>query len=448
MSSLPPPAAPVTPSLRKPFYRSGTFWIVVALVAGVVLGGFFPQDLYPDAYDFFRFLSRAFIALVKGLIVPLLISTIIVGIAQTGDLKAVGRMGVRALLYFEIVTTIALFIGMGVANWLRPGDGLPLDRTVVDAGVRPETEQTFYDHLMHLFPSNLIKHAAEGDVLPVVVFAVLFGIALTRVGERGKPVLAFFDSVAQIMFKYTDLVMRLTPLGVFGAMAYNVSHMAAGQHIDGELVRGWPAVLWLVGRYARLVGSLYLALVILFVVVFVPVMVFVARVKVLAFMRQIREPAMLAFTTASSEAALPRLLEEVVAFGVPRRVASFVIPTGYSFNLDGSTLYVVLASLTIAQAAGIEMTIGQQLLMLVAFMLTSKGVAGVPRASLVIIAGTASSFGLPAEAGVAMLLAVDEIMDMARTAINVIGNAIASAVIARWEGVLGSNEGEASGLDV
>lgn len=446
--SLPVPAAPVTPSQRKPFYRSGTFWIVVALLCGVVFGGFMPQDQFPVAYDFFRFLSRAFIALVKGLILPLLLSTIIVGIAQTGDLKSVGRMGVRALLYFEVVTTIALVIGMGVANWLRPGDGLPLDVSVTDAGVRPATEMSGWDHAMHLFPSNLIKHAAEGDILPVVVFAVLFGIALTRVGERGQTVLSFFDSVSQIMFKYTDLVMRLTPVGVFGAMAYNVSHMAAGQEIAGEVVRGWPAVFWLVGRYARLVGSLYLALLILFVVVFVPVMAFVARVRIIAFMRQIREPALMAFTTASSEAALPRLLEEVVAFGVPRRVASFVIPTGYSFNLDGSTLYVVLASLTIAQAAGIEMSLGQQVLMLVVFMLTSKGVAGVPRASLVIIAGTASSFGLPAEAGVAMLLAVDEVMDMARTCINVIGNAIASLVIARWEGVLGTNVGEASGMDV
>lgn len=435
------------PVAKKPWYRSGTFWIFVALVLGVALGGSFPQDAYPEVYELFRFLSRAFIALIKGLIVPLLVSTIVVGIAQTGDLKAVGRMGAKALVYFEVVTTIALFIGLAIANWVRPGDGLPIDLGVTSSGVTTTAPQSGWDIALHLFPSNLAKHWYDGDLLPIVVFAVLFGIALTRVGERGKPVLALLESVAQVMFKYTDLVMRLTPLGVFGAMAYNVSHMAAGHEVGGEMIRGWPAVIYLVGRYARLVGSLYLALIVLFCVVFVPVML-VARIRVLAFLRQIREPATIAFTTASSEAALPRLLEDVVAFGVPRRVASFVIPAGYSFNLDGSTLYLVLASLTIAQAAHVEMSLSQQIVMVLAFMLTSKGVAGVPRATLVIIAGTCASFGLPGEAGVAMLLAVDEIMDMARTTINVIGNALASVVIARWEGVLGTNVGEADKMDV
>ncbi|AKF03688.1 dicarboxylate/amino acid:cation symporter [Sandaracinus amylolyticus] len=444
--SISAPAEPIHPVAKKPWYRSGTLWIVVGLVLGVVLGGFFPQDQHPVAYELFRFLSRAFIALIKGLIVPLLVSTIIVGIAQTGDLKAVGRMGAKALIYFEVVTTIALFVGLFVANWLRPGDGLPIDLSAT-SGVAPAAPQSGWDLALHLFPSNLAKHWAEADLLPIVVFAVLFGISLTRIGERGAPVMAFAESVAQVMFKYTDLVMRLTPLGVFGAMAYNVSHMAAGHEVDGHVVHGWPAVFYLLGRYARLVGSLYLALLIFFTFVLVPVMLIV-RIKVLPFLRQIREPALTAFTTASSEAALPRLLEDVIAFGVPRRVASFVIPAGYSFNLDGSTLYLVLASLTIAQAAHIELTISQQLLMVLAFMLTSKGVAGVPRATLVIIAGTAASFGLPGEAGVAMLLAVDEVMDMARTTINVIGNGLASVVIARWEGVLGTNPEESAKLDV
>jgi Na+/H+-dicarboxylate symporter len=316
--------------------------------------------------------------------------------------------------------------------------------------VAPVAPQSGWDLALHLFPSNFALHASQGDLLPIVVFAVLFGVSLTRIGERGKLVLSFFEAVAQVMFKYTDMVMRLTPLGVFGAMAYNVSHMAAGHCApatgpsggpleacaDADVLRGWPAVLYLVGSYAKLVGSLYLALILLFLLVFVPVLVIV-RVKPLAYLRAIREPAITAFTTASSEAALPRLLEEVVHFGVPRRVASFVIPAGYSFNLDGSTLYLVLASVTIAQAAGIEQSLSEQLVMLLAFMLTSKGVAGVPRATLVIIAGTCASFGLPGEAGVAMLLAVDEVMDMARTTINVIGNGLASIVIARWEGVLG-----------
>ena len=426
------------------WYRSSTLWIFVGLLLGVILGGSLPKDLHPTAYELFRFLSKAFIALIKGLIVPLLVSTIVVGIAQTGDLKAVGRMGGKALLYFEVVTTLALFIGLALANWLRPGDRLPLE--VGPTALALAKPQSGWDTALHLFPSNVIRHAADGDILPVVIFATLLGISLTRVGERGRPVLAFFDGLAQVMFKYTDLVMRLTPLGVFGAMAYNMSQMAAGHRVGDTVLKGWPAVLHLLGEYARLVGSLYLALLLLFGLVFVPVML-IAGIRIFAFLRAIRDPALTAFSTASSEAALPRLLEEVVLFGVPRRVASFVIPTGYSFNLDGSTLYLVLASLTIAQAAKVELTLTQQLTMVFTFMLTSKGVAGVPRATLVIIAGTCQSFGLPGEAGVAMLLAVDELMDMARTTINVIGNALAAVVIARWEGVFGTNPEEKAGLE-
>ncbi|WP_306590956.1 dicarboxylate/amino acid:cation symporter [Geothrix sp. 21YS21S-4] len=421
----------------RPWYRSSTLWIFTGLVLGVLLGGFLPQNQYPWAYDAFRFLSKAFISLIKGLIVPLLLSTIIVGIAQTGDIKAVGRMGGKALLYFEIVTTLALFIGLAVANWLKPGAHLPLDMGA-HAAVATAKAKTGWEIALHLFPSNLIQHAAEGDILPVVIFASLFGVALTKVGERGKPVLAFFDGVAQTMFKYTDFVMTLTPLGVFGAMAYNVSHMAAGHTVNGVLLKGWPAVLHLLKQYSLLVGSLYLALGLLFVLVFIPV-AWLAGVRILGFVKAIKDPALTAFSTASSEAALPKLLEEVVRFGVPRRVASFVIPTGYSFNLDGSTLYLVLASLAIAQAAGIHLSLGHQLLMVFTFMLTSKGVAGVPRATLVIIAGTCGSFGLPGEAGIAMLLAVDEIMDMGRTMVNVIGNGLASVVVARWEGVFGTD---------
>ncbi|MBK9259964.1 MAG: cation:dicarboxylase symporter family transporter [Polyangiaceae bacterium] len=426
------------------WYRSSTFWIFVGLFLGVVLGGFFPQDDYPTAYEFFRFLSKAFISLIKGLIVPLLISTIIVGIAQTGDLRSVGRLGGKSLLYFEVVTTLALIIGLGIANWWKPGEHLPIDLS--SSGPTLAKPQSGWDTALHLFPSNLIKHAAEGDILPVVVFASMFGISLTRIGEKGKLILDFFKGTSEVMFKYTDMVMKLTPIGVFGAMAYNVSHMAAEHTVNGVVVRGWPAVLYLMKQYALLVGSLYFALVALFCLVFVPIML-IAGVKVVAFLRAVREPALTAFSTASSEAALPRLLEEMVLFGVPRRIASFVIPTGYSFNLDGSTLYLVLASLTIAQAAKIELSLSQQITMLLAFMLSSKGVAGVPRASLVIIAGTCASFGLPGEAGIAMLLAVDELMDMARTMINVIGNALASVVIAKWEGVFGTAPEDAVGLE-
>lgn len=425
---------------RKPWYRSSTLWIFVGLLMGIVLGGFLPQDRFPWAYESFRFLSKAFISLIKSIIVPILVATIITGIAQTGDIKAVGRMGGKALLYFEVVTTLALIIGLAVANWIRPGAGLPLKTT---EHVALAAQKSGWEIALHAFPSNFFKHAAEADILPVVVFATLIGIALTKVPEKGKPVLGFFEGLAQVMFKYTDMVMALTPLGVFGAMAYNVSHMAAGQTVNGELIRGWHAVAHLIGQYAKLVGSLYFALALLVVLVFIPVML-AFRVPIRGFFRAIKDPALTAFSTASSEAALPKLLEEMVRFGVPRRVASFVIPTGYSFNLDGSTLYLVLASLAIAQAAGIHMSLTQQVTMVFMFMLTSKGVAGVPRATLVIIAATCASFGLPGEAGVAMILAVDEIMDMARTTVNVTGNGLASAVIARWEGVFGTEgEGEA-----
>lgn len=429
----------MTDGEKRPWWRSSTLWIFIGLALGVLLGGFFPQDHHPTVYNLFRFLSKAFIALIKGLIVPLLLSTIVVGIAQTGDIRAVGRMGAKALLYFEVVTTVALGIGLLIANTVRPGDGLPLDAGAHVGGVAAQRARDGWEIALHMFPSNVVQHAAQGDILPVVVFATLLGLALARAGDAGRPVFAFFEGFSKVMFRYTEMVMALTPLGVFGAMGYNISHMAAGHVVDGQLIKGWPAVIYLLGRYARLVGSLYLSLAVMFFFVFVPILL-VCRVKVREFLGAIREPALTAFSTASSEAALPRLLEKMVEFGVPRRVAGFVIPTGYSFNLDGSTLYLVFASLAIAQAARVELSVTQQLTMVLTFMLSSKGVAGVPRATLVIIAGTCASYGLPGEAGVAMLLAVDEVMDMARTALNVTGNALASVVIARWEGVFRTEE--------
>lgn len=425
---------------RKPWWRSSTAWIFAGLILGVVFGGFFPKDLHPFAYQFFHFLGATFIALIKSLIVPLIFSTLVVGIAKTGDLKAVGRMGVKALIYFEIITTFALFIGLAVANLVKPGAGIHLD--LATHGAAPTAVKSGWDTLLHLFPSNVVRSAAEGDILPVVIFATLFAMALVRVPEgKGEPVLRFFDSFSQVMFKYTDMVMLLTPIGVFGAMAASMSGMAAGQMVNGALIKGWPAVFHLLRQYALLVGSLYGALLLLVLLAFIPVMK-LCKIKVLDYFRAVREPATIAFSTASSEAALPKLLEETVKFGVPERVAGFVIPAGYSFNLDGSTLYLVLAGLTIAQAAGIHMDIWQQLAMVLTFMLTSKGVAGVPRGTLVIIAGTCGSFGLPGEAGIAMLLAVDAIMDMARTLTNVLGNGLASIVVAKWEGVFRTEQGE------
>lgn len=404
--------------------------IVVALVLGVVLGGLLPEDHYPFAFHAFQFLSKAFIALIKGIILPLLFSTLVLAVAQAGDLRSVGRMGAKALLYFEVVTTLALVIGLVVANVLKPGALLPLPP---DAHVGLATPKSGWDIAMHLFPSNVVKHAAEGDILPVVIFSTLFGVAAARIGEGSRPVVAFAESLSKVMFSYTAAVMKLTPLGVFGAMAYNVSHMAAGRTVNGVHMEGWAAVFALLKSYSSLVLSLYLALGLLMLLVFLPIMALL-KIPVRRFIRHVRSPALTAFTTASSEAALPKLLEEMESFGVPKRIAAFVIPAGYSFNLDGSTLYLVLASLTIAQAAHVEMPLTTQLAMVLTFMLTSKGVAGVPRATLVIIAGTCQGFGIPGEAGVAMILAVDEIMDMGRSLVNLCGNGLASCVIARWEG--------------
>ncbi len=420
------------PATAKRHLGKGTLYVFVGLALGVLIGGLCPQDQHPTLFHLFQFMSKAFIGLIKGIIVPLLVSTIIVGIAQTGDVRSVGRMGAKALLYFEVVTTLALGIGLAVANIMQPGRGMPLKD---DAHVTLAKPLEGWDIALHALPSNLFKHAAEGDILPVVIFATIFAIALIHTGDAGKPVLRFFEAVAKVMFRYTDMIMKLTPFGVFGAMAYNMSHMASGHMVDGVFIKGWAAVAHLLKGYAVLVGSLYGALLIMLFAVFLPIMI-VFGINIARFVRHVRGPTLMAFSTASSEAALPRLLEEMERFGVPRRVASFVIPAGYSFNLDGSTLYLVLASLTIAQAAGVEMTLTSQIAMILTFMITSKGVAGVPRATLVIIAGTCQSFGIPGEAGVAMILAVDEVMDMARSGINVIGNGLAAAVIARWEGVL------------
>ncbi|MDW8245723.1 MAG: dicarboxylate/amino acid:cation symporter [Sandaracinaceae bacterium] len=429
-ASQPPP--PSSPSLVL---------FGIAIISGIGAGVLFPKSEYPIIYGIFRFCAQAFLALIKGIIVPLIFSTLVVGIAQVGDIKAVGRMGVRALIYFEVVTTIALLIGWVVAIIFRPGEGLPLD-TSVSSSMHASNHFNLWETLLHLFPSNLAQHWVQGELLPIVVFAVLFGVSIAKIQEKSSILIEFFEAVAQAMFKYTHMVMRLVPVGTFGAMAYNISHMASGYCLTGGPVEscqdaarleGLSAVFHILGQYAKLVGTLYLALAVLCITVFCPLLI-ISKIPLSLFLRIIRTPALTAFLTASSEAALPHLLEELVRSGVPRRVASFILPAGYSFNLDGSTLYLVLASMAIAQAAGIEQSLGQQFLMLFTFMITSKGVAGVPRATLVIIAGTCTSFGLPGEAGVSMLLAVDALMDMARTATNVVGNALATLLITRWEG--------------
>jgi proton glutamate symport protein len=401
---------------RRPRWLSSTALIFYALILGVVCGWIFPAEAHPAAYETFRFLSRAFINLIKMLIVPLIFSTIVVGIGKTGDVKAVGRMGVKALIYFEAATTAALALGLTIAHVVQPGKGL----TLPPSGETLVKPKTLVETLLHLFPSNVVDAMARQDILQVVVFATLVGVAAAHVRGKSEPFLRVMDSMVALMFRLTDYVMALTPLGVFGAMAGSVSHHGM-------------AVL---ASYAKLVASLYGALLLFALLVLVPALLIV-RANLRVFFRKIREPFLLAFSTASSEAALPRALEKMVEYGVPESVAGFVIPAGYSFNLDGSTLYISLASLTIAQAAHIDLPLSTELLMMLTFLMTSKGVAGVPRASLVVIAAGCASFGLPGEAGVAMILAVDELMDMARTSVNVMGNCVASVVVARWEGVLG-----------
>ncbi|HEY6928432.1 MAG TPA: cation:dicarboxylase symporter family transporter [Thermoanaerobaculia bacterium] len=402
--------------MKRPRWLSSTALIFYALILGVLLGHLFPAESHPAAYETFRFLSKAFINLIKMLIVPLIFSTIVVGIGKTGDVKAVGRMGIKALVYFEVATTAALVLGLTIAHVVRPGDGL----TLPPSGEQLAKPKTLVETLLHLFPSNVIDAMARQDILQVVIFATLLGIAAAHIGKKAMPFLTFVDSVVAVMFQLTDYVMALTPLGVFGAMAGSVSHHG----------------LSVLAAYAKLVGSLYGALVLFALLVLVPALL-IARARLRVFIRKIREPFLLAFSTASSEAALPRALEKMVEFGVPESVAGFVIPAGYSFNLDGSTLYISLATLTIAQAAHVDLALSTELLMMVTFLMTSKGVAGVPRAALVVIAAGCAAFNLPGEAGVAMILAVDELMDMARTSINVMGNCVASVVVARWEGVLG-----------
>ena len=390
-----------------------TTQIFIALVAGVLLGA-----VAPDAGVAIHPLADLFLRMIKMILAPLIFSTLVVGIAGTGDLKAVGRIGLKAIVWFELATTIALVIGLLMVNLLQPGVGVALpshpDTTVVAAMAKQQ--QSGWDILLHLVPTSVVDAMARGDILQVVVFASFFGVALAAIGPKGAPVVTLLDGVAQVMFRVTGYVMRFAPIGVFAAMAATVGGRGLG-------------ILVTLGA---LVGTMYAGLAI-FVVVVIGGASIVARVPILAFVRAIREPFLIAFTTASSEAALPKALEVMEQFGVPKRIASFVLPTGYSFNLDGSTLYLSVASIFIAQLAGIHLSIWQQLAMMLTLMVTSKGVAGVPRASLVILAATLSTFNLPIE-GVAILLGVDQILDMGRTAVNVMGNCLASVVVARWEG--------------
>uniref|UniRef100_Q02A15 Sodium:dicarboxylate symporter n=1 Tax=Solibacter usitatus (strain Ellin6076) TaxID=234267 RepID=Q02A15_SOLUE len=387
-----------------------TAWIFIGMAAGVALG-----VLAPSFAAQLGLLSTIFLRLIRSIIAPLIFATLVAGIAGGGDIKHMGRIGGKAILYFEIVTTFALFLGLGIVNLVRPGDGVPIARTAADkvAAGPPASLATIVEHT---FPASIIDAMARNDVLQVVVFAFLFGAACAAIGGKAEPVVSFCSSLAEVMFRYTRYVMYLAPLGVGAALAVTVGAKGIG-------------VLFGLGK---LILTMYSAL-ILFVVIVLGAVVSITRIPMRSFYQAVREPFMIAFSTASSEAALPLALENMEKFGVPKHIVGFVLPTGYSFNLDGTTLYLSMASMFVAQAAGVHMTFGEQLIMMLTLMLTSKGVAGVPRSALVILAGTLTTFHLPVE-GFALLLGVDAVLDMARTSVNVLGNCLASAVVARWEG--------------
>jgi proton glutamate symport protein len=460
-----------------------TWKIMIGLVLGIVLGW-----LLPEWGTAVRPLSILFLNLIKSIIAPLIFSTLVIGIAGTGDIKQVGRIGAKSLLYFEIVTTFALFIGLAAVNITRPGEGVSLagitkadDKAVLASRAKdyalqasesskranefiaaaqsganvnganqavqeaanaaqksseaadavakgltapepPPKPQAFGDIIAHLSPTSIIKAMAEGDVLQIVIFSVLFALAVTSIGDKAAPVVKWCESLADIMFRFTEFVMKFAPIGVGAAMANTIGHSGLG----------------VLKNLGMLVGTLYGALIFFVLVVLIPVAL-LFKVPLKDFFNAVKTPATIAFATTSSESALPRAMENMQRLGVPRRIVGFVLPTGYSFNLDGTTLYLALASIFVAQAAGVKLSWTQQIVMMLTLMLTSKGVAGVPRASLVILLGTLNSFNLPAE-GVIIILGVDELMDMARTAVNVVGNCMATVVIARWEGAFRTDE--------
>ena len=400
--------------------KSLTPWIFVAMVAGAEIGF--------DAPGFavhLRVFSDIFLRLIKTIVAPLILATLVVGIAGHGDIKGVGRMGIKALVYFEVVTTLALGIGLVAINVTKAGVGLAQSAasSAVAAGITAPPPTHWDDFLLHIFPENLAKSIAENQILQVAVFAVFFGIALATLNEAKRaPVLRLCESLSEVMFRFTNVVMYFAPFAVGGAMAYTVGHMGLG----------------VLGNLGMLLLTLYGALALFAVLVLLPAAL-LFKVPIAKFLAAVAEPATIAFATATSEAALPRAMEQMEALGVPRRIVAFVIPAGYSFNLDGSTLYLAVASIFVAQAAHVSLTWGQQLLMMGTLVLTSKGVAGVPRATLVVLLATASTFELP-EWPIFVILGIDALMDMARTMVNVVGNCLASVVVAQWEGQFGTEE--------
>lgn len=391
--------------------RSLTTWILVCMIAGAEFG----YDI-PEVAKKLQVLSEIFLRLIKTIIAPLLFSTLVVGIAGHADIKQIGRMGWKSLLYFEIVSTLALFIGLLAINISKAGMGVVLPPNADVAPITSIKEQSTSDFILHIFPENFAKAMYEGQILQIVIFSIIFGIAVAMIKEKYRtPMVRFCESLAETMFKFTNIVMYFAPVAVFAAIAYTVGHM------------GFDILF----NLFKLLATLYVALIVFLVFVLFPVAL-LFKIPVLQFIRAVSEPATIAFATSNSESALPSAMESMEKFGIPRKIVAFVIPTGYSFNLDGTTLYLSLASIFVAQAAGIDLPLEKQLVICFTLMLTSKGVAGVSRASLVILLGTAVSFGLPVEP-IFIILGIDVLMDMARTSVNVIGNCLATCVIARTE---------------
>lgn len=390
-----------------------TTWIFGSMLIGTAIGTDFPEVAMN-----LKVVSQLFLKLIKTVIAPLLFGTLVVGIAGHSNLKQVGRMGWKSLLYFEIVTTLALLIGLLAINISQAGVGIELPVGEVPL---QGTARTWQEVILHIFPENIAKSVVEGEILQIVIFSILFGIglALVKDGKKKQIMLSFTESLSEVMFNFTRVIMYFAPFGVGAAIAYTVGEMGLGILVN----------------LFHLLATLYVALLAFLVIVLLPIAL-ILKIPVIKFLKAISEPVSIAFATTSSEAALPKAMEAMEKFGVPRKIVAFVMPTGYSFNLDGTTLYLALASIFVAQAAGIQMRIEDQLLMVLTLMLTSKGVAGIPRASLIILMGTAASFNLPM-APIFLILAIDELMDMARTSVNVIGNCLATCVIAKWEGEFG-----------
>jgi proton glutamate symport protein len=401
--------------------RTLSAWIFIAMLLGAAIG----HD-FPNAATNLRVLALIFLRLIKTIIAPLIFGTLVVGIAGHSNLRQVGRLGLRSIIYFEIVTTIAIFLGLAAINISKAGVGVQLPPSTTAESV-PVTKLSAQDTILHIFPENIAKAVADGAVLEVVVFSLIFAVALAMIGEqKRRPMLAFCESLSEVMFKFTNIVMYMAPLGVGAAVAYTVGHTGLG----------------ILASLLKLLLTLYVALAVFVLGVLLPIAL-IFRVPLRRFLKAVAEPVTIAFGTASSEAALPRAMEAMEAIGVPRQIVAFVIPTGYSFNLDGSSLYLSVAAIFVAQVSGIHLSLGQQLLIMLTLMVTSKGVAGVSRAALVILLATASSTGLPTEP-VFLLLGVDQLLDMGRTAVNVLGNCLASVVMAKCEGEFGVETPSAS----